>query len=149
MAPRTRPRKPPFEAVKLESTLPARTGPLYVAPTLDVLLLLLIFFLLGSGFVLRSGVAVQLPVLQSTLPPVSRSHLLTLSPGDTPRLYLNESPVTLEELPDRLGKPDERIRQVIVLADRSTPFGLVSQVTNVALRAGFQIVHATAGEERN
>lgn len=134
--------------MKLESTLPDRTGPLYVAPVLNVLLLLLIFFLLGSGFVLRSGVSVQLPVLQSSLPPVSRSHLVTLVPGETPRLYLNESPVTLEELPERLGKPDERIRQVIVLADQSTPFGLVSRVTNVALRAGFQIVYATAEQER-
>ena len=90
--------------MKLQSTLPRRTAPLYTAPLLDALLLLLIFFLLGSNFILKSGVAVDLPFSESSLPAVERSHIVTVVPGEVTRFYFNENRVTLEELDTHLDR---------------------------------------------
>ena len=53
--------------MKLVSHLPPSGPALYVAPLLNTVLLLLIFFLLGSSFIVRSGVNVSLPESASRL----------------------------------------------------------------------------------
>ena len=53
--------------MKLESNLPTGAGLLHVAPLVDVVALLVIFFLLGSGYVMRSGVAIELPTSPYTM----------------------------------------------------------------------------------
>ncbi|MBL9152140.1 MAG: biopolymer transporter ExbD [Verrucomicrobiales bacterium] len=129
--------------MKLESTLPSRTAPLYTAPLLDVILLLLIFFLLGSGFILKSGVAVTLPYSESSLPVAERSHIVTIVPGETERFFFNETRVTREELDARLGESTGQTRQVILLADQRVPYGTVMDVSGLILGHGYDLAYAT------
>ncbi len=132
--------------MKLESTLPHRTAPLYTAPLLDSVLLLLIFFLLGSNFILKSGVAVDLPFSESSLPAVERSHILTIVPGEVTRYYFNEDRVTREELEQRLVTGIEQTRQVILLADSRVAYGAVMEVSTLVLKHGYDLAYATASE---
>ncbi|MCB1232190.1 MAG: biopolymer transporter ExbD [Verrucomicrobiae bacterium] len=132
--------------MKLESTLPNRTAPLYTAPLLDAVLLLLIFFLLGSNFILKSGVAVDLPFSESSLPAVERSHIVTIVPGEEIRYYFNEERVTPEELDRKLAEGVEQTRQVILLADSRVPYGVVMSVSNVVLKQGYDLAYATGSE---
>ncbi len=132
--------------MKLESTLPNRTAPLYTAPLLDAVLLLLIFFLLGSNFILKSGIAVDLPFSDSSLPAVERSHIVTIVPGDSVRYYFNEERVTLEELDQRLSEGVEQTRQVILLADTRAAYGTVMQVSTLVLKYGYDLAFATGSE---
>ncbi|MCB1091574.1 MAG: biopolymer transporter ExbD [Verrucomicrobiae bacterium] len=132
--------------MKLESTLPNRTAPLYTAPLLDAILLLLIFFLLGSNFILKSGIAVDLPYSDSSLPVGERSHIVTIVPGETTRYFFNETRVTLEELEERLASSIEQSRQVILLADRRVDYGTVMSVSNLVLRHGYELAYATGTE---
>lgn len=129
--------------MKLESTLPARSAPLYTAPLLDAVLLLLVFFLLGSNFILKSGIAVDLPFSDSSLPAVDRSHIVTIVPGEQPRYYFNEERVTLEELDQRLGETLDQTRQVLLLADARAEYGLVMEVSVLVLKHGYDLAHAT------
>lgn len=132
--------------MKLQSTLPRRTAPLYTAPLLDAVLLLLIFFLLGSNFILKSGVAVDLPFSESSLPAVERSHIVTVVPGELMRFYFNENRVTLEELDTHLADGVEQTRQVILLADTRVPYGTVMEVSNLVLKYGYDLAYATGSE---
>lgn len=132
--------------MKLESTLPNRAAPLYTAPLLDAILLLLIFFLLGSNFILKSGVAVTLPYSDSSLPVAERSHIVTIVPGETVRYYFNESRVSLEELDARLAGAVGQTRQVILLADRRVDYGTVVTVSTVVLKHGYDLAYATGTE---
>ena len=132
--------------MKLESTLPNRTAPLYTAPLLDAVLLLLIFFLLGSNFILKSGVAVDLPFSDSSLPVVDRSHIVTIVPGEETRYYFNEDRVTLDELDQRLGESTEQTRQVILLADSQVPYGTVMEISSLVLKLGYDLAYATVNE---
>lgn len=132
--------------MKLESSLPTRAAPLYTAPLLDAVLLLLIFFLLGSNFILKSGIAVDLPFSDSSLPAVERSHIVTIVPGEAIQYYFNEDRVTLEELELRLEQGVEQTRQVILLADARAAYGTVMQVSTVILKHGYDLAYATGSE---
>jgi biopolymer transport protein ExbD len=132
--------------VKLESTLPNRSAPLYTAPLLDAILLLLIFFLLGSNFILKSGIAVDLPYSDSSLPVAERSHIVTIVPGESVQYYFNESRVTLEELDAALSSATEQTRQVILLADQRVEYGTVMGVSTLVLKYGYDLAYATATE---
>jgi biopolymer transport protein ExbD len=137
--------------MKLESTLPNRAAFLYSAPVLDVVLLLLIFFLLGSNFILKSGISVEVPFSESSLPPIDRSHIITLAPGENLRIYFNEDRVTLDELNEHLGMDaaENKAHQVIIRADKSAAFGSVIEISNIVLRHGYDLVYATSSEEGN
>ena len=134
--------------MKLESTLPTRANFLYSAPVLDVVLLLLIFFLLGSNFILKSGISVEVPFSNSSLPSIDRSHVINLAPGKNLRIYFNEDRVTLEELNERLelNASTDKVHQVIIRAAQSAEFGSVIKISNLVLQNGYDLVYATSSE---
>lgn len=129
--------------MKLESNLNMRPDFLYLAPLLNVVMLLLIFFLLNSNFIVRSGIRVDLPVSASSLKPVERAHAITITAGDVPEVWLGESKVAPGDLKSSLKAVLSECRYVIISADKSAPFGLVQEVQNAALAAGCEIAMAT------
>ena len=128
--------------MKLESTLRPNSGLLYAAPLLDVVLLLLVFFLISSNFVVRSGVPVDLPVSSSILPPVENSHVITVLPGSSPRLYLNEREIQLSDLEAALEEAKPERRHVIIMADRTAAFGVVMRISEMVTARGFDLAYA-------
>ena len=134
--------------MKLESTLPERAGFLYTAPLLDAVLLLLIFFLLGSSFILKSGVAIELPASTSSLPVAERSHVITVAPGELAQLYFDEDRVSYEELDERLLKSAEEVRHVIILGDLRSDYGTVMEISKIALKHGYNVALGTQSGEQ-
>lgn len=129
--------------MKLESSILKRSGFLHVAPILDVVLLLLIFFLLGSSFTLRSGVAVEVPESEAVLRPMPKAHVVSVTAGEVPRILFNDREVTLEELGEALEGSREMTSHVVVRGDVLAGFGTVFEVGNVALQRGFAVAFAT------
>lgn len=129
--------------MKLESTLPDRTGFLYIAPVMDVVLLLLIFFLFGSNFVLKSGVSVKLPLSESSLPSALQSHIITVVPGESEDIYFNEEKVDLVRLEGLLKSSKVRSSHIILLADEKTSYGTVMKISLLAFRYGYEVAFAT------
>lgn len=132
--------------MKLESTLGDRSGMLYTSPLIDVVLLLLIFFLFGSNLVLKSGVDVSLPRSSSALPSAEDAHIITLIPGKTTELYFNDERIDLEQLGEKLDGAMERSNQVILLGDESISYGAVMNVSRFILKRGFELSFATQQE---
>ena len=121
-----------------------------MVPLVNVVLLLLLFFLLGSSLVLQPGVSVSLPVAGAalTVPTLPESLVVSIQRGSPPRVYFQDRPVSLEELTARLtanGAPAGRT--VVLRADRGTPYEAVMAVSGRALAAGCHVVLATAPEE--
>ncbi len=129
--------------MKLESHLPQQTFWLYLAPVLNVLLVLLIFFLLGSTFVIQSGVSVKLPESASRLSGFDRAQVITVAASAESALYFNGRPVTLDGLRKGLEEKKREGRRAIVHADVMAPSGRVQQAINVALGLGFEVALAT------
>jgi len=102
----------------------------------DIVLLLLIFFLLSSTFILQPGIKVELPEAQVT--ETVEQKTLTVTIPVSGGVYLNDEPVTLNELPARLQQalaggadPD-----IVLRADENVVFRRVVEVMDVAKRVG-------------
>ncbi|MDF1657062.1 MAG: biopolymer transporter ExbD [Verrucomicrobiales bacterium] len=123
-----------------------RSGMLYTSPLVDVVLLLLIFFLFGSNLVLKSGVDVSLPRSSSALPSAEDAHIITLIPGKTSEIYFNDERINLEQLGMKLDKGSERSKEVILLGDESVSYGTVMNISRFILQRGFELSFATQQE---
>ncbi len=119
---------------------------LAVVPMINVLFLVIVFFAFGSRFVLQPGLAVSLPVSSFTLAPLENPQIVSITAAPVPAIYHRDRKVTLEELSPRLPQAGAQNRSLVIKADRATPFDLVAQVMNVALRKGYAVVMATAPE---
>jgi biopolymer transport protein ExbD len=102
----------------------------------DIVLLLLIFFLLSSTFILQPGIKVELPEAQVTETVEQRT--LTVTIPVSGGVYLNDEPVTLSELPARLQQAlaAGADRDIVLRADENVAFRRVVEVMDVAKRVG-------------
>ena len=131
--------------MKLESTLPARTGYLHVGPLLDVLLLLLIFFLLNSNVIFRSGISIDPPLSQSVLESMASADIIAISAGENPRIVWNDEEIDLATVRERIEvlalRPNA---QVVIRGDRKAHLDVVVEITNAAQRAGVDVALSTS-----
>ncbi len=132
--------------MKLETNLRSHGGLLFLGPVVNTVLLVLFFFVLSSSLVVRSGVSVNLPESGASLQPFADPLLIHVAAGTgVARLYLDDQPVQLSELPELLLLHRERHGQAIIQADVLAPYGLVMQVSNLALEQGYALAFATRG----
>ncbi len=130
--------------MKLTSNLKLRPDFLYLAPLLNVVMLLMIFFLANSALVVQGGTRVELPISGSTLRPLEHAHVLTVTAGVDPEMYFNKERVTLSDLRSRLEAGREKSRHVIINADALVSHGLVTQLQDLIWEAGCQPAIATS-----
>lgn len=117
------------------------------APLVDVVFLLLLFFVLSSPFVLQSGFGVLLPT--SNVPTRSTFQGLVVTVTRENLLFFNNQPTTLERLQQSLqaAAQQDRNAELIIKADQQVPHGTVIQIMNVALKAGITVVNLAARPE--
>ncbi|MDF1813411.1 MAG: biopolymer transporter ExbD [Verrucomicrobiales bacterium] len=134
--------------MKLESTISERAGFLYLAPVIDGVLLLLVFFaFFGSSFVSKSGVQVVLPSSDSSIPAAGNTHIITVMEGNPPKMFFNESRVDIPQLTTKLASSRLESSQVTVLADRNSAYGDVMEAAFLALKFGYQVAFATQPDD--
>ena len=142
-------------AMVLTRRIQPMRGMVDLAPVVNVVLLLLCFFLLSSSFVLQPGIKVDPP--RSAIgvgTPSSRLIVaVTLAPQQfntngtplkrEPVLYFNDQIVTLDGLRAALDKlPPSRVTpSLVVKADKDVPLDLITNIIDVAHR--FPVVIAT------
>ena len=108
---------------------------LNIAPLIDVVFLLLIFFMLSSHFVTQLGIKITLPTAV-TAKPHSEEDIVVFVTEDN-HLYLNNEEVTLKTLPDRLKSEvkEAKKKSVIIKADEKIDLGLAVKVMDIARQA--------------
>jgi len=102
----------------------------------DVVLLLLIFFLLSSTFIVQPGIRVRLPKARIREQESERNILITLTKDG--KLYLGDENVDFEALPAKLyslllDNPDQLI---VLRADRDVSLERAVQILDMAKSAG-------------
>jgi len=126
--------------MKLSRTTTISFGWLYVFPLLDVVFLLIFFFLLSSSFVLQPGIAVTVPFSRFTLGPQPNQQIISITGGPNPAIYLRDQKVTLAQLGPALDVTKREGRSIVIKADRLVSYDLVMAVTNAVLERGISSV---------
>ncbi len=114
------------------------------APLVDVVFLLLLFFILSSPFVMQSGFGVYLPTTDTPTASSFQELVVTVTRQDL--IFFNNQPVTptsLQRLLEEIVKGG-RQKELIIKADQQVPHGTVVKVMSIALKAGISVVNIAA-----
>ena len=107
-----------------------------IAPLIDIVFLLLIFFMLTSHFEIISGIDISLPDISERGPDRSASTIV-LSLDKTGNCYLQTERITLEDLHLKLKEMSkERKINLMLQADKDVRHGLVVRIMDLAKNAG-------------
>jgi len=111
-----------------------------IAPLIDLVFLLLIFFLVGSRFVK--------PQMELTLPKAFTGQnqsqpTAILSVSSKQEVFLNETKIPIENLDEALPLAIQNLNtnELTLRADKDTPFFLFVQLMDAARKAGIPELH--------
>lgn len=107
-----------------------------ITPLIDVVLLLLIFFMISTTFVVQPGIPIQLPQAASAAGELQRQWIVAVSRKG--EIYLNEVRVTPGTLKKQLQAAVGRgeVEVLVVKADKQALHGRVVEVMDAAKLAG-------------
>jgi biopolymer transport protein TolR len=106
-----------------------------VTPFVDVMLVLLIIFMVTAPL-LQQGIDVNLPQAKGKdLPPEERIALVIKRDGI---IYMNDNPVSLTEMGNKLRAISKLNPNVFLKADKDVPYGLVVEVMGEIKEAGIE-----------
>ena len=110
---------------------------LNLTPLMDVMMLLLIFFLLASVFA-RPTLEVDLPVAAHSRSEPEHNRQLTISLNREGQIFVNRTPIPLDEISARITQALTRDRNtpVVVRADKECAFAHFVAVMDAAKGAG-------------
>ena len=114
---------------------------LSIAPLIDIVFLLLIFFMVTSHFDVASGIRISLPkVAKRTLN--QEKNRITLVIDKSGHTYLEGKRMDMKALQEKLREmvKDQGIFQVILQADKDVTHGKVVQIMDLAKTAGAQSI---------
>lgn len=121
---------------------------LNIAPLIDVVLLLLIFFMLSSHFIMLPGLKIELP--SAATAKVEPEEEVIISITKEGALYLNGKETSLKSLPTLLKEKISKTQRkaVTLRADESIPLGFGVKVMDIARSVGVEhVIIATKIEE--
>ena len=129
--------------MKLERTPGLNPALIFIAPALDVVLVLIFFLVLSTSFLLQPGVAVSVPESPFLLAPQREPQVVGVTAAPYSGIYFESEKVTPAVLREKLGAQRGRKRTIVIKADRAAPFEQVAAVMTIALELGFPTVMAT------
>lgn len=144
--------------MKLRRHLEIVQGKIELTPLVDVIFLLLIFFMLSRSFILQPGLRVQVPrsllgqgfqtnhLMISILMDAEKKDPTTRALLPTkPLIFFNDEIVTLDELEKNLSELEGNTRSAsfVLKADEAVPHGYVVEIMNRILSKGYSVVLAT------
>ena len=109
-----------------------------VTPLVDVMLVLLVIFMVTAP-IIQQGVQVNLPQARSGAIP-GTEEFLVVTVAKNGKIYLNENPMTLAELGQKLSaiRKLQADKQVYLRADQDVRYGVVMKVVAEIKHAGIQ-----------
>lgn len=121
---------------------------LNIAPLIDVVFQLLLFFALTSYYVANPGIEVSLPKANSAVT-VQRNNIEIYITGSN-AIYCNAKKVELSALKEMLPTLSAASKTVILKADKTVQLGMVVQVIDIIKQTQVKdLVIATSMEENN
>ena len=129
---------------RLKRRTEIRKGQIDIAPLIDVVFLLLIFFMLTSNFVLQTGIRVRLP--KAVTGDIVDSATLTVSVTSQDLIYINYRPVQTAELTDVLHEAGRNGSSVMLKADVGASVGKIVEIWDLCRRSGIAKVNIATNQ---
>ena len=122
-----------------------RKGQLDIAPLIDVVFQLLIFFMLTSNFVFQPGIKVSLPKAITSEVISSENIVVTVTGQDL--LFLNERPTTINELVARLKENTGGQKSLLLKADTNASLGRVVEIWDLCRELGIPQINIATNQK--
>ena len=106
-----------------------------VTPFVDVMLVLLVIFMVTAPL-LQQGIDVNLPQAKGKELPSEERITLIIKKGSA--IYMNDAPVSLNEMGKRLRALSAQNPTVFLKADKDVPYGFVVEVMGEIKEAGIE-----------
>ena len=118
-----------------------------MGPLMDIVFILLIFFVVTSSFTRETGVDVTKPQAQSASQLEKENLLIAITREGT--IHMNERQVDLASLQDILKQSLAKapVREAVVIADKGAETGVLVQVIDMCNLAGVKKVSIAAQAE--
>lgn len=109
-----------------------------ITSLIDVLFLLLIFFMVSSTFLEQPGIKLELPEAKSSVLVEQKEFTLFVNKNGT--LFLNDSEISLKDLETRIREvlPGMKDVALILKADKDVNYGLVVEVIDAVKNSGLK-----------
>ena len=129
--------------MKIKTRLKIIKGKYFAVPLVDVVFLLLIFFVLSSSFVQVSAININLPSVQGQL---TSAEKLVVTVDKNNKYYFNDQVMNLKKLKEQLANISTKyqIKSIIVRADKDAPHGLVTKVLALANSLNLNVYFAVS-----
>ena len=132
--------------MKFKRRVSLEKGLLDIAPLIDVIFLLLIFFMLTSSFIFQPGIKINLPkALTSEV--IQKENLIIIVTSDN-SLYINERLISQEELASRLKIAAKESKPILIKSDREASLGKVVEVWDLCRSQGIQKINIATTQKR-
>ncbi|MDD4953723.1 MAG: biopolymer transporter ExbD [Candidatus Omnitrophica bacterium] len=116
-----------------------------IAPLIDIVFQLLIFFMLTSSFIMQPGIKVSLPkAVTSEVVKYEDIEILVTGENVT---YFNGKVVTIQELKNLLKQAAGREQNILIKADRRASLGRVVEVWDLARDLGIAQINIATDQE--
>lgn len=121
-----------FKTLKRRTEI--KRGQLDIAPLIDVVFNLLIFFMLTSNFIFQPGIQVSLPkaITSEVIP--TENLIVTVTGQDL--LFLNDKPITFGDLVSKLKEAVRENRSLLLKADSNASLGRVVEIWDLCRELG-------------
>jgi len=116
-----------------------------IAPLIDVVFQLLIFFMLSSSFTFQSGINVKLPKAVTSDIIKEENMVVTITDDDV--IYLNGKITTFKELSKILSEKKNADNPILIKADRRARVGSVVNVWDLCRNLGIEKVNIATNQE--
>jgi biopolymer transport protein ExbD len=115
---------------------PRRKVIINITSLIDVIFMLLLFFMITSTFLEQPGIKLELPAAKTTVNSEPEEFVLTIDKKG--ELFLNRQPLAMAELEAAIRKalPQMKDAALLLKADQEISHGLVVRVMDMAKRGG-------------
>jgi len=121
-------------------------GNLDIAPLIDVIFLLLIFFMLTSSFIFQPGIKINLPkALTSEV--IQRENLVIVVTEDS-SIYIDDREITDEELASRIKIAGKKSKPILIKADSRASLGRVVELWDLCRVEGVQKINIATTQNK-
>ncbi len=116
-----------------------------IAPLIDIVFQLLIFFMLTSSFIMQPGIKINLP--KAVTSEVVRYENVEIVVTGENILYLNGKVITMDELKGFLKQAAQRSQAILIKSDRRASLGRVVEIWDMARDLGVNQVNIATNQE--
>jgi len=110
-----------------------------IAPLIDIIFQLLIFFMLTSSFIMQPGIKVNLPKAVTSQVLKEQNIIILISSEDV--IYIDNKVYTIKELRRFLEEKSKIKPTILIKSDRRSTLGTVVEVWDLCREVGFNQIN--------